>query len=309
MSKTRDHAAMEKRRKKAGRLFAKECSAPDVARRLGVARQVAYRWKKSWEQGGTEALVSKGPAGPKAKLTMEQTQQVTEALLAGPAAHGYKTDLWTLPRVAGLIEDLTGVGYHPGHVWRLLGASGFSCQRPERRAVERDEKAIRRWQRTEWPALKKGPATKANHRLYRRKRAEYVLGLGPNLFYNSPMEACVVICRTAKPKARKNKILLINAVNEVTRERAQSFLTDDHIERIVQAYEPGFTRVATLEEIRAKDGNLSIPLYVAPAANGASDANSAAASQPGLSAALNGWLESAAKTRKSLQSLIIAADD
>ncbi len=75
---------------------------------------------------------------------------------------------------------------------------------------------------------------------------ECVLGLGPNLFYNSPMEACVVICRTAKPKARKNKILLINAVNEVTRERAQSFLTDDHIKRIVRAYEqfkdePGFT--------------------------------------------------------------------
>src|SRR5450756_2714878 len=95
MSKTRDHAAMEKRRKKAGKLFAKECSAPDVARRLGVARQVAYRWKNAWDQGGSAALVSKGAAGPKAKLTMEQTQQVTEALLAGPAAHGYKTALWT----------------------------------------------------------------------------------------------------------------------------------------------------------------------------------------------------------------------
>jgi type I restriction enzyme M protein len=65
---------------------------------------------------------------------------------------------------------------------------------------------------------------------------ECVLGLGPNLFYNSPMEACVVICRTAKPKPRKGRILFINAVNEVTRERAQSFLTDDHIERIVRAY-------------------------------------------------------------------------
>ncbi len=65
-----------------------------------------------------------------------------------------------LPRVAVLIEDLTGVAYHPGHVWRLLGASGFSCQRPERRAVERDEKAIRRWQRVEWPALKKRPGNK-----------------------------------------------------------------------------------------------------------------------------------------------------
>jgi len=160
MSKTRDHVAMEKRRKKAAKLFAKDYSAPDVARRLGVARQVAYRWKSAWDQGGSSALASKGPAGPKAKLTVEQTQQVTEALLAGPVTHGYKTALWTLPRVAALIEDLTGVSYHPGHVWRLLGASGFSCQRPERRAVERDEKAIRRWQRTDWPALKKRPGSK-----------------------------------------------------------------------------------------------------------------------------------------------------
>jgi transposase len=155
MPKTRDHAAMEKRRKRAGKLFGKDCSAPDVARRLGVTRQVAYRWKDAWDQGGHAALASKGPAGPKSKLTVAQTQQVTEALLAGPVAHGYKTALWTLPRVASLIEDLTGVVYHPGHVWRLLGASGFSCQQPERRAIERNDKAIRRWSRTEWPALKK----------------------------------------------------------------------------------------------------------------------------------------------------------
>jgi transposase len=158
MAKTRDHAAMEKRRKQAGKLFTKEVSAPEVARRLGVARQVAYRWKDAWAQGGSAALASKGPAGRKARLTAKQTQQVTDALLAGPSTHGYKTDLWTLPRVAALIEDLTGVEYHPGHVWRLLGASGFSCQRPERRAVERDEKAIRRWKRVDWPALKKRPA-------------------------------------------------------------------------------------------------------------------------------------------------------
>jgi transposase len=148
---------MEERRKRAGKLFAKDYAAPEVARRLGVARQVVYRWKKAWEQGGNAALASKGPAGRKSKLTEEQIQQVTEALLAGPAAYGYKTDLWTLPRVAGLIKDLTGVDYHPGHVWRWLGASGFSCQRPERRAVERDEKAIVRWKRVTWPALKKSP--------------------------------------------------------------------------------------------------------------------------------------------------------
>lgn len=157
MAKTRDHAGMEKRRRKAGGLFDKGCSAPEVARRLGVARQVAYRWKGAWIAGGSKALASKGPAGRKPKLTPQQSQQVTDALLAGPGAQGYKTCLWTLPRVAALIEDLTGVRYHPGHVWRLLGASGFSCQRPERRAVERDEKAIRQWQRQTWPALKKRP--------------------------------------------------------------------------------------------------------------------------------------------------------
>ena len=160
MTKTRDHGQMEKRRKQAGKLFAKNLSAPEVARRLGVARQVAYRWKNAWEHGGSSALASKGPAGRKGKLTPAQTQQVTESLLAGPVAHGYNTALWTLPRVAQLIKDLTGVDYHPGHVWRLLGASGFSCQRPERRAVERDEKAIRRWQRTVWPAITKKPGKK-----------------------------------------------------------------------------------------------------------------------------------------------------
>jgi len=137
---------------------------------------------------------------------------------------------------------------------------------------------------------------------------ECVLGLGPNLFYNSPMEACVVICRTVKPKARKGKILLINAINEVTRERAQSFLTDDHIERILQAYEqfkdePGFTRVVTLEEIRAKEGNLSIPLYVAPVGNNRSDAHSTEATNADISASLTDWLKSSIVVRQSLEAL------
>jgi type I restriction enzyme M protein len=136
---------------------------------------------------------------------------------------------------------------------------------------------------------------------------ECVLGLGPNLFYNSPMEACVVICRAAKPKARRNKILLINAVDEVTRERAQSFLTDDHIERIVEAYkafkdEPGFARVATLEEIRAKDGNLSIPLYVAPQATEAREERAGYAA--GLPGAISAWLESSQQVRKALDGLL-----
>ena len=102
---------------------------------------------------------------------------------------------------------------------------------------------------------------------------ECVLGLGPNLFYNSPMEACVVVCRTRKPAARKGKILFIDAVHDVARERAQSYLKPEHQSRILAAYkdftdEPGFAKVATTEEILEKDGNLSIPRYVRPAGNG-----------------------------------------
>jgi len=135
-----------------------------------------------------------------------------------------------------------------------------------------------------------------------------VLGLGPNLFYNSPMEACVVICRTAKPKSRRNKVLLINAVNEVTRERAQSFLTDEHIERIVKAYqafkdEPGFTRVATLDDIRAKDGNLSIPLYVAPQTTETHEERADYAAN-GLPDAISAWLESSRQVRAALNELL-----
>ena len=94
-----------------------------------------------------------------------------------------------------------------------------------------------------------------------------VIGLGPNLFYNSPMEACIVICRSTKPTERAGKILLIDAVNEVTRERAQSFLTPDHIDRIVGAFrafadDDGFAAVVSSDEVLAHDANLSIPLYV-----------------------------------------------
>ncbi len=137
---------------------------------------------------------------------------------------------------------------------------------------------------------------------------ECVLGLGPNLFYNSPMEACVVVCRTQKPKARRGKILFINAVNEVTRERAQSFLTDDHIQRVVRAYqdfkdEPGFTRVAPIEEIRAKEGNLSIPLYVGSETSTVRE-DSAEYRSNGLPEVLSAWLQSAAAVRHSLQYLL-----
>lgn len=98
---------------------------------------------------------------------------------------------------------------------------------------------------------------------------ECVIGLAPNLFYNSPMEACVVICRTQKPTARRGRVQFIDAVHEVGRERGQSFLTAEHQQRILGAYQaftddPGFAAVASVSEILDKGGNLSIPRYVRP---------------------------------------------
>jgi len=81
-------------------------------------------------------------------------------LMEGPTAHGFGTPLWTLKRVRVFIERQFGVRYSDVHVWRLLGQMGFSSQKPERRALERDEVAIEDWKKRGWRALKKKPAEK-----------------------------------------------------------------------------------------------------------------------------------------------------
>ncbi len=96
---------------------------------------------------------------------------------------------------------------------------------------------------------------------------ECVLGLGPGLFYNSPMEACVIVCRSRKPAERQGRILFIDAVAEIARERAQSFLRDAHQARILAAYqafadEPGFAAVVSTADVLAAEGNLAIARYV-----------------------------------------------
>ncbi len=161
MAQKRDHQAMEKRRQQAARLFDQGQSDAEVARRLQTTRQSAGRWRAAWKKGGTAALKSKGPAGPKSRLTEAQVQAVVAALRAGPLAAGHATNVWTLPRVAQLVQQLSGQRYHAGHCWHLLRRLGFSCQRPTRRAVERDDRKVAGWKRSTWPALKKKPAGKA----------------------------------------------------------------------------------------------------------------------------------------------------
>ena len=133
----------------------------EIARRVGVAHQVVSEWRKAWRQGGREALRSAGPAGRKSKLSAEQLAQVENALVKGAAAYGYLTDVWTLPRVAEVIQHVTGVAYHPGHVWYVLRDQlDWTCQRPARRAIERNDEAIERWVKKRWPQLKKRPGAR-----------------------------------------------------------------------------------------------------------------------------------------------------
>ena len=155
----RDFEGMEKRRWRAARMFARGATQADVARELEVSRRSVRRWSADWRAGGSKALKAAGRAGRMPRLTGTQLRQVDRALRKGPRAHGFATDLWTLDRVAQVIETETGVHYHPGHVWKLLrDRLGWTRQRPARRAVERDDEAIARWVAEDWPRIKRGPA-------------------------------------------------------------------------------------------------------------------------------------------------------
>lgn len=155
----RDFEGMERRRKRAARMFERGATQADVAGELEVSRQSASRWYADWRAGGTKALKAAGRAGRMPRLTDAQLRRVDRALRKGPRACGFATDLWTLERVATVIEAETGVRYHPGHVWKLLRDKlGWSRQRPARRAVERNDDAIARWVATDWPRIKRGLA-------------------------------------------------------------------------------------------------------------------------------------------------------
>jgi len=136
-------------------LFRKGIPQAQIARQLKVARQTVSRWVRQYREGGKAALRKAGRAGRLPKLDAGQPRQPNAMLVAGPESFGYPTPLWTCPSVAEVIEAEFGVRCHPGHVWKLLRALGFRCQRPVGRAIERDEKAIAEWKQKRWPAMKK----------------------------------------------------------------------------------------------------------------------------------------------------------
>jgi transposase len=121
---------LQQRRQRAAEMFTIDSRPAHVARELGVSRQAACTWHERWRADGAAGLQIPDRVGRPAKLSDDQLRTVEAVLLEGAQAQGYRTDLWTLKRVAEVIARVTGVTYHPGHVWRLLRHMGWSRQKP-----------------------------------------------------------------------------------------------------------------------------------------------------------------------------------
>jgi len=160
MKHKRDLKALEKRRLKGAKLLARGLSKSEVARQLEVTRQTVAAWERRLAEGGKLGL-KRGTLGRPRQLDADQERELGKVLMAGALEAGYPTELWTLPRIGKVISERFGVEYSTGHLWHLLRRMGFSCQKPEKRATQRNEPEIVRWKRYTWPALKKKPSAKA----------------------------------------------------------------------------------------------------------------------------------------------------
>ena len=150
---------MERRRRRAIALLERGLSLNEVARRIGASFSSVFRWQQAVLQDGRAALKAKPVPGRPRKLQDHEGQQLLKLLLEGALAYGFPNDLWTLKRISTVVRKEFGVVYHPNHLWRLLRRAGWSCQVPERQAIQRNEKAIAHWKRYQWPHMKKGATT------------------------------------------------------------------------------------------------------------------------------------------------------
>jgi transposase len=148
---------LERRRRRAIALLEDGLSVGEVAHRLQASVGSVYRWRQTWRTGGEAALAPKPVPGRPGKLTAGQRRQLLHLLWQGARAQGFPNELWTLKRLAAVMQVHFGVRYHPAHVWKILRGLGWSCQGPERQPIQRDEQAIARWKRYRWPARKKSP--------------------------------------------------------------------------------------------------------------------------------------------------------
>lgn len=147
----------EQRRLQAMTLLEQGYCQSEAARQMGVTAGAVSQWVKAYRRDGPDALKAKVHPGPKPKLSTRQRQRLQKLLLKGARHHGFAAELWTLARIAELIGKHFAVTYDPSGVWHLLRRMGWTCQKPERRARERNEQAIVAWRKENWPRIKKRP--------------------------------------------------------------------------------------------------------------------------------------------------------
>lgn len=145
---------LETRRVKAVPYFRLGSSERHIARKFGVSSIAVHQWKVAWKKKGVLGLKA-GHYGHPSKLPLPKEKMVKKKILEGAEAHGFSGDFWTLSRITSAMQKWTGVGYRDRSVWHVLKRLGFSCQKPVKRAVERDEKAIQTWTGEIWPQIKK----------------------------------------------------------------------------------------------------------------------------------------------------------
>jgi transposase len=143
------------RRRRALALLDEGYSLNEVARRMDCQASSVMRWRDARDQMGEKAFEVGTSPGRPPRLTPVQKRRLVRILLKGPMAHGYPTELWTCDRIARVIRREFRVRYHRDHIGRLMRGLGWSHQKPERRALKRDEEAIEQWKRKEWPRVKK----------------------------------------------------------------------------------------------------------------------------------------------------------
>lgn len=148
---------LEQRRREAIALLDEGLSPEEVARRLGVSRRSVDRWRQTVREQGEDALAAVPHPGRTSFLTDRQQEDLIKRLIAGARSQGFETDLWTCPRIQALIERRYKVTYHVDHLPRLLRRLGFTPQKPQRRALERNEETIASWVRKDWRRIKKRP--------------------------------------------------------------------------------------------------------------------------------------------------------
>lgn len=154
-------------RRKEGRRMLKEGvkSQAEIARHLGVTEAAVSKWKKKLEEEGEKGLEAKQATGRPAKLDKEQKTDLVRKLKEGAMANGFATEQWTQARVKELTEKTYGVSYNRNYVERLLHQLGWSVQKPDPRAMERDEDLIAAWLSKDWPRIKKSAAARRRNRV------------------------------------------------------------------------------------------------------------------------------------------------